>query len=75
MAETQSEKLNKRAPQSQSLEVEEPVFTSNRKPGRNTGLSIHFIIRGAEKRRGLAYAKAKMLQRELGVIPRLICVK
>lgn len=48
---------------------------AERQPARNTAFSIHFIIRGAEKRRNLAYSKAKMLQRELGVIPRLTCVK
>jgi hypothetical protein len=48
---------------------------STRKPARNTAFAVHFVIKGAEKRRSLAYAKAKMLQRELGVIPRLTCVK
>lgn len=46
-----------------------------RQPARNTASSIHFIIRGAEKRRQLAYSKAKMLQTELGVIPHLVSVK
>jgi hypothetical protein len=49
--------------------------TSQRVAARNTCLAIHFVIRGAEKRRHLAYDKAKTLQRELGVIPRLTCVK
>lgn len=49
--------------------------TSSRVAARNTCLAIHFVIRGAEKRRHLAYDKAKTLQRELGVIPRLTCVK
>lgn len=53
----------------------QPASQPNRQPSRNTGLAIHFIIRGAEKRRNLAYDKAKTLQRELGVIPRLICIK
>ncbi len=48
---------------------------SPRVAGRNTCLAIHFVIRGAEKRRHLAYDKAKTLQRELGVIPRLTCIK
>lgn len=48
---------------------------SQRTPARNTAFAVHFVIRGAEKRRNLAYTKAKMLQRELGVIPRLTCVK
>ncbi len=42
---------------------------------KNTSFSIHFIIKGAEKRRDLAYTRAKALQRELGVIPTLVCVK
>ena len=42
---------------------------------KNTGFSIHFVIKGAQKRRTLAYARAKSLQRELGVIPTLVCVK
>ena len=46
-----------------------------RKPAQNTAFSVHFVIKGAEKRRHLAYAKAKMLQSELGVIPRLVSVK
>ena len=52
-----------------------PESTSRRVAARNTCLAIHFVIRGAEKRRHLAYDKAKTLQRELGVIPRLTCVK
>lgn len=46
-----------------------------RKPAQNTSFSVHFVIKGAEKRRHMAYAKAKMLQSELGVIPRLVSVK
>ncbi len=46
-----------------------------RKPGKNTAFSVHFVIRGAEKRRSMAYAKAKMLQSELGVVPHLVSVK
>ncbi|MBX2860795.1 MAG: hypothetical protein KTR14_06145 [Vampirovibrio sp.] len=44
-------------------------------PNRNTAFAIHFIIKGAEKRRSMAYSKAKVLQRELGVIPKLVSVK
>jgi hypothetical protein len=51
------------------------VKPCDRLPSRNTAFSVHFVIRGAEKRRGMAYSKAKSLQRELGVIPRLTCVK
>lgn len=46
-----------------------------RKPSKNTAFSVHFVIRGAEKRRHIAYAKAKMLQSELGVVPHLVSVK
>lgn len=46
-----------------------------RKPQKNTAFSVHFIIKGAEKRRTMAYAKAKMLQNELGVTPHLVSVK
>lgn len=46
-----------------------------RKAARNTAFSIHFVIKGAEKRRTMAYAKAKMLQSELGVVPHLVSVK
>ncbi len=46
-----------------------------RKAQKNTALSVHFIIKGAEKRRTMAYAKAKILQNELGVTPHLVSVK
>jgi len=46
-----------------------------RRPARNTSTAVNFVLRGAEKRRHLAYERAKSLQRELGVIPRLVCVK
>jgi len=46
-----------------------------RQPAKNTAFSVHFVIRGAEKRRHMAYAKAKMLQSELGVVPHLVSVK
>ncbi|MBK8190073.1 MAG: hypothetical protein IPK79_06440 [Vampirovibrionales bacterium] len=48
---------------------------SQRQPARNTVFAIHFVIKGAEKRRALAQTRARALQRELGVIPRLVCVK
>jgi len=54
----------------------EPKMDMNqRKPVKNTSFSIHFVIKGAEKRRNLAYGKARMLQTELGVIPHLVSVK
>jgi hypothetical protein len=46
-----------------------------RQPAKNTTFSVHFVIRGAEKRRSLAFGKAKMLQNELGVTPTLTSVK
>ena len=46
-----------------------------RKPARNTAYSVNFVVKGAEKRRTMAYAKAKMLQSELGVIPHLKQIK
>ena len=48
---------------------------SKRKPAKNTAFAVHFVVRGAEKRRSMAYAKAKMLQSELGVVPHLVQVK
>ncbi len=48
---------------------------ARRTPAQNTSFSVHFVIKGAEKRRSMAYAKAKTLQRELGVIPHLVSVK
>lgn len=60
---------------SNATPVADCELIEQRLPARNTAFPVHFVIRGAEKRRSLAYAKAKMLQRELGVIPRLTCVK
>lgn len=48
---------------------------ASRQPRRNTSFSIHFVIKGSQKRRELAYARAKNLQRDLGVIPVLKCIK
>ncbi|MDX2084981.1 MAG: hypothetical protein SFZ03_06300 [Candidatus Melainabacteria bacterium] len=49
--------------------------TPSRQPAKNTSYAFQFVVRGAEKRRLLAYDKAKVLQRELGVIPTLVSVK
>jgi hypothetical protein len=46
-----------------------------RTPARNTTSAVQFIQRGADKRRAIAYGKARELQRELGVIPRLTSIK
>lgn len=47
----------------------------NRQPATNTADSVLFLLRGAQKRRSLAMAKAKMIQSEVGVVPRLVAVK
>jgi len=44
-------------------------------PSSNVSGSVSFLLRGAKKRRSLAVAQAKMIQGELGVIPRLVAVK
>lgn len=51
------------------------MVASQRQPAQNTVIAVHFVIKGAEKRRALAQTRAKALQRELGVIPKLVCVK
>jgi hypothetical protein len=51
------------------------MASNQRRPVKNTAFSVHFIVRGAEKRRSIAYAKAKMLQSELGVVPHLVSIK
>jgi hypothetical protein len=44
-------------------------------PISNLSNAVEFLLKGAKKRRSLAMAKAKMIQGELGVIPRLISIK
>ena len=46
-----------------------------RVPGTNISDSVLFLLRGAKKRRSMAVAKAKMIQGQLGVVPRLVAVK
>jgi len=46
-----------------------------REPIKNISESVFFILKGAKKRRTMATAKAKMIQGDLGVIPRLTAVK
>jgi hypothetical protein len=46
-----------------------------RRPASNSSSSVSFILRGASKRRSMAYAKAKMVQGEQGITPRLVAVK
>ncbi len=48
---------------------------NNLVPNTNVSESILFLLRGAKKRRSMAVAKAKMIQGQLGVIPRLVAVK
>lgn len=49
--------------------------TPQRVPSKNIAQPVYFILRGAEKRRAMATQKARQLQRELGVIPKLTSVK
>ncbi|MEM0951165.1 MAG: hypothetical protein AAGI66_03365 [Cyanobacteria bacterium P01_H01_bin.74] len=51
------------------------MAVTTRKATKNTGFTAQFVIRGAEKRRQLAYSKAKMMQTELGITPHLVSVK
>lgn len=44
-------------------------------PNTNISESVLFLLRGAKKRRSMAMAKAKMIQGQLGVTPRLVAVK
>lgn len=48
---------------------------NDRLPTTNISESVLFLLRGAKKRRSMAIAKAKMVQGELGVVPRLVAVK
>ena len=52
-----------------------PNLQRQRTPERNVSTAVQFVVKGSQKRRQLAYQKAKMLQRELGVIPTLVSVK
>ncbi|MFA6988858.1 MAG: hypothetical protein WC197_02210 [Candidatus Gastranaerophilaceae bacterium] len=42
---------------------------------KNTSDAVLFILRASKKRRSLANANAKMVQRELGIMPILIAIK
>ncbi len=46
-----------------------------RTPMRNRSYAVQFIVKGANKRRQLAYDRARDLQQEMGVLPALRCVK
>lgn len=47
----------------------------NSKPSANISTGVQFLLRGARKRRSMAYANIKMIQGELGVMPKLAAVK
>ena len=44
-------------------------------PSENTSDAVLFLLRGAKKRRSMAVAKAKIIQNELGVLPKLVAIK
>lgn len=46
-----------------------------RVPANNCSSSVSFLLRGAQKRRSVAFAKAKLVQGEQGIVPRLVAVK
>jgi hypothetical protein len=48
---------------------------NKRIPATTTSDAVSFLLRGAKKRRSMALAKAKMIQSELGVVPRLVAIK
>jgi len=48
---------------------------TKREPNTNISESVLFLLKGAKKRRSMAVAKAKMIQGQLGVVPRLVAVK
>ena len=48
---------------------------NDKTPITNISEAVLFLLRGAKKRRSMAVAKAKMIQGQLGVIPRLTAVK
>lgn len=51
------------------------VNNFNNVPTASTSDAVSFLLRGAKKRRSMALANAKMIQCELGVIPKLVAVK
>jgi len=48
---------------------------SEKIPASNISDSVFFLMRAAKKRRTQAIAKAKMIQSELGMTPKLVAVK
>lgn len=51
------------------------AFARRRHPYRNQAYAPLFVANGAAKRRQLAYQRATLLQREMGVATGLHCVK
>lgn len=47
----------------------------NEFPMSNVSSSVEFLLRGAQKRRALAYTNIKMIQSEMGVTKKLAAVK
>ena len=43
--------------------------------GSNVSEAVMFLLRGAKKRRSFAVANAKMIQSELGVMPKMAALK
>ena len=48
---------------------------NKRLPSTNTSEAVLFLLRGAKKRRSIAISNAKMIQGDLGVMPRLVALK
>ena len=44
-------------------------------PSNNSSSSVMFILRKTQKRRSMAIAKAKLIQGEQGIVPKLVAVK
>lgn len=47
----------------------------NRQPATNCSDAVFFLLKSAQKRRSFSVAKAKMIQNEVGVAPRLVALK
>jgi len=44
-------------------------------PLTNTSEAVLFLLRGAKKRRSMAVANARLIQNELGIMPKLVAIK
>lgn len=47
----------------------------NEIPVSNISASVQFLLRGSKKRRAMAYTNIKMIQSEMGVMPKIAAVK